>query len=166
MNYVASGYVRSGYIQTDNDTLTGITFDRYGKHVFIAETVTSIDLSEIYSRSVDWMVQDENLKIEPSMRYDGYAPIPDGFTGATFFMYNGWKLVFNPNYTSISGVLFSEDYNTGYWGYNELPIFPITVAATVNTVFKETGVSGLTDDESAKLMETVNFNDLMKAKEA
>ena len=160
MNYVASGYVRSGYIQTDNDTLSGITFDRYGKHVYIAESVTSIDLSEIYSRSVDWLAQDENLKIEPPMKYSGYDLIPGGFTGATFFMYNDWKLVFNPNTTAISGVLFSEDYTTGYWGYNELPIFPIIVAATVNTVFKETGVSGLTEEESIKLasLDTSNLD--------
>jgi hypothetical protein len=68
--------------------------------------------------------------------------------------------VYNPNYTAISGVLFSEDYNTGYWGYNSLPIFPITVAATVNTVFKETGISGLTNEESVKLasLDTSNLD--------
>ena len=160
MNYVADGYVRSGYVREDTDDIGGIIFDKYGKQIFISESITSIDLAYIYSRSVDWLAIDENAKIKPPMRYTGYDPIPDGFTGATFFMYNDWKLVYNPNYTAISGVLFSEDYNTGYWGYNSLPIFPITVAATVNTVFKESGISGLTTEESNKLasLDTSNLD--------
>jgi len=156
MNYVESGYVRSGYIRRDSDTLAGISFDTYGKQVFIAESVAKVDLSEVCSRGVDWVAQDENSKFNPPMRYSGYDPIPGSFTGATYFMTNGWKLVFNPNTTAISGVLFSEDYDTGYWAYNGLPIFPITVAATVNTVFRETGISGLTEEESAKLMSLLN----------
>ncbi len=160
MNYVSSGYVRSGYIRRDSDTLAGISFDTYGKQVFIAETITSIDLIDVYSRSVDWVTRDENAKFKPPMKYSGYDPIPGGFTGATVFMINGWKLVFNPNKTAISGVLFSEDYDTGYWAYNGLPIFPVTVAATVNTVYKEMGISGLTTEESNKLtsLDTTNLD--------
>jgi len=151
MNYVASGYIRSGYIRQDDDTIGGVTFDRYGKHICIKESVTRIDLADIYSRSVDWLAQDENLKTKPPMRYTGCDPIPSGFTGTTFFMTNGWMLVFNPNTTQISGVLFSEDYDTGYWSYNRLPLYPIEVSAVVNTVYKETGTSGLTTEESTKL---------------
>lgn len=160
MNYVANGYVRSGYIRQDNDTLSNISFDRYGKQIFLSESIAKIDLADVYSRSVDWLAQDENLKVELPMRYSGYDPIPGGFTGATFFMTNGWKLVYNPNTTAITGVLFSEDYDTGYWTYNGLPIYPIMVAATVNTVYKEMGVSGLTSEESAKLtsLDTSNLD--------
>ena len=151
MNYVASGYVRSGYVRQDNDTLDGITFDRYGKHMYIGEGVASIDLAKVYSATKNWLVQDENMRYLPPMRYSGYDPIPGGYTGATFFMTNGWKLVYNPNTTAISGVLFSEDYDTGYWSYAGLPIYPVMVSATVNTVYKEFGTSGLTEDESKKL---------------
>lgn len=151
MNYVSSGYVRSGYVRQDNDTIDGITFDRYGKHLYISEDVASIDLTEVYTATKDWLVQDDNTRNLPPIRYSGYDPIPGGYTGATFFMMNGWKLVYNTNTTAITGVLFSDDYDTGYWDYNDLPIFPIIVAATVNTVYKEMGVSGLTEDESVKL---------------
>lgn len=160
MNYVASGYVRSGYVRQDNDTLDGITFDRYGKHMYIGEGVASIDLAKVYSATKNWLVQDENMRYLPPMRYSGYDPIPGGYTGATFFMTNGWKLVYNPNTTAISGVLFSEDYDTGYWSYTDLPIHPVMVSATVNTVHIETGVSGLTASESEKLtsLDTSNLD--------
>lgn len=160
MNYVASGYVRSGYVRQDNDTVDGVTFDRYGKHLYIGEDVTSIDLTEVYTATKNWLVQDDNMRNLPPIRYSGYDPIPGGFTGATFFMYNGWKLVYNPNTTAISGVLFSEDYDTGYWSYTDLPIYPVMVAATVNTVYKEMGISGLTTEESEKLtsLDTSNLD--------
>ncbi len=151
MNYVASGYVRSGYVRQDNDTVDGVTFDRYGKHLYISEDVARINLTEVYTATKNWLVQDDNLRNLPPMRYSGYDPIPGGYTGSTFFMVNGWKLVYNPNTTAISGVLFSEDYDTGYWSYADLPIYPVMVSATVNTVYKEFGTSGLTEDESKKL---------------
>lgn len=156
MNYVVDGYVRSWYIYKSIDTLDWLTFDEYGKHIFISEAITSIDLNIVYSRFVDWSIRGEHLKIRPWIRYSWFDVIPGWFTWATFFMINDWKLVFNPNTTAISWVLFSEDYDTGYWDISWLPIYPITVAATVNTIFKETGISWLTEPESAKLLSLVN----------
>ena len=160
MNYVSTGYVRTGYVRQDTDTLEGLIFDKYGKHIYISETITEIELAFVYSRFVDWSVVEDNLKMFPAMRYSGYDVIPGGFTGATFFMMNNWKLVYNNSTTTIKGVLFSENYTTGFWGYNTLPIYPVVVAATVNTVFKEVGVSGLTEEESAKLvsLDTTNLD--------
>lgn len=156
MNYVQDWYVRSWYIRKDSDVIDWIIFDKYGKHIYLNESITRIDLSVVYSRAVDWITIDENAKIKPPMKYSGYDPIPWGFTGATFFMYNDWKLVFNPNVTAIEWVLFSEDYDTWYWSYDKLPIYPITVAATVNTVYKEMWVSWLTEEESIRLLELEN----------
>jgi len=151
MNYVANWYVRSWYIIEDSDTIDWITFDKYWKHIFVSESISRVDLSVIYSRSVDWLPLEENLKIRPPMKYSWFDPIPWGYSGATFFMYNWWKLVFNPNTTAIEWVLFSEDYTTWYWDKEWLPINPIVVSAVVNTVYKETWISWLTDEESEKL---------------
>ena len=134
MNYVAQGYVRSGYVRQDSDTVGNYTFDKYAKTIFVSEAAPLVDMPDMWSRFVDWIVIGENAKIKPAMRYTGYDVIPTGFTGATFFMINGWKCVFNPNTTAINGVLYSEDYATGYWDKEGKPIFPVTVAAVVNTV--------------------------------
>jgi len=153
MNYIADGYVRSGYVIKDSDTQGSYTFDKYGKFVFVNESVANIELADIYSRSMDWLALDENLKIKPPMKYSGFDTIPTGFTGATFFVYNGWRVIYNTATTAITGVLYSEDYATGYWDKDYNPIFPVTVSAVVNTV--SVG-SGLSTAENAKLMSLIN----------
>ena len=144
-------------------TIDNITFDTDNKRVIVSESIERIDLSVIYSRSVDWIATDDMARFYPPMKYSGYDLIPSGFTGATFFMYNGWKLVVNLNTTAIEGVLFSEDYQTGYWNSAGLPINPIVIAATVNTVYKEVGTSGLTTDESILLNKLATKNDVIIA---
>ena len=137
MNYVSSGYVRSGYVIEDSDTIDGITFDKHGLFIEVSSSITSIDVATIRSRHVDWLDVEENDKMRKGMRYSGFDLIPTGFTGATFFMINGWRLVYNPSTTAISGVLYSEDYDTAYWTRtNDIwsPLHPITVSAVVNTV--------------------------------
>lgn len=134
MNYGKSGYGRSGYSRLDSDTVGFYTFDKYAKTIYVSALASIIDLPEMYSRWVDWIVVDENIKIKPAMKYSGFDLIPTGFTGATFFMTNGWKCVYNPTTTAITGVLYSKDYATGYWNYKNEPIYPVTVSAVVNTV--------------------------------
>ncbi len=141
MNYVASGYVRSGRFRRDGDTVGPYTFDKYGKFIFVSESVSGIDLADIWSRFVDWFAAEDNMKIRPAMKYTGFDVIPTGFTGATFFMINGWRCIYNPNTTAISGVLYSEDFATGYWDTDYNPIYPVTVSAVVNTVSVGSGVT-------------------------
>ena len=153
MNYVASGYVRSGRFRQDSDTVGDYTFDKYGKFIFVSENVTSIDLAEMYSRWVDWLVVDDNMKIKPAMKYSGFDVIPGGFTGATFFVQNGWRVVYNTATTAITGVLYSSDYDTGYWDNEYNPIYPVTVSAVVNTVSVGSGLSAA---QNEKLMSLIN----------
>jgi len=139
MNYVDPGYVRTGYVTVDSDTQGPFRFDGAGRFVFVDPALARLDVAEMYSRWKDWVRVthadgDTNTKWLPAMRYSGYDPIPGGFTGATFFMTNGWRVVYDPNATSVDGVLFSEDFGTAYWTAAIQPVFPVTVAATVNQV--------------------------------
>lgn len=137
MNYVEDGYVRSGYVRRDSDTIDDITFDLYGLFIELSTDIVSIDLAVIRSRMVDWMNIDENDKALKAMRYSGFDVIPTGNTGATFFMINNWRLVLDNAFTAVQGVLYSENYNTGYWRrVNDIwsPLNPVTVSAVVNTV--------------------------------
>jgi len=138
MLYVEPGYWRSGYVQEDSDTIRSCRFDGHGKFIFISEIAGQIDVADIYSEWKEWAsynwTDDYNMKWPIAMRYSGTDPIPGGFTGATFFMINGWRLVYNENSTAVSGVLFSEDYSTAYWNTAIQPIYPVTVSAVVNQV--------------------------------
>ena len=132
--YVDYGYVTSGYIRLDSDTQGNYTFDGHGKFIFVSQAAASVSIADMYSKWVNWLAIDDNSKWGMAVRYSGYDPIPGGYSGAIFFLTNGWKVVFNPNTTAISGVLYSEDYATAYWGYSGLPIFPVQVSALVNNV--------------------------------
>jgi hypothetical protein len=139
MNYVQPGYVRTGYIQQDSDTIGPFRFDGHGKFIFVSEALPRLDLAQMYSRWKEWVrVEhgggDTNAKWLPAIRYSGYDPIPNGFTGATFFMVNGWRVIYNPNTTAVDGVLYSETFDTAYWNYDKQPVFPVTVSAVVNQV--------------------------------
>lgn len=162
MNYVASGYVKTGYVRQDSDTVGNYTFDKYGKFIYVSQLASVCDLADMWSRWVDWVVVGDNAKIKPAMEYSGFDIIPTGFTGATFFMVNGWRVILNPAVTSITGVLYSKDYNTGYWTYDDvpLPIYPITVSSVVNTV---TVGSGLTQEERDRLFIGSTKSDVFNA---
>ena len=151
MNYVSEGYCRSGFVIEDSDTIDGITFDKHGLFIEVSPSILTIDIATIRSRHVDWLDVEENDKIKKGIRYSGFDSIPTGFTGATFFMINGWRLVYNPSTTAISGVLYSEDYDTAYWTrVADIwdPLHPVTVSAVVNTVVVET-VSEITPEAVA-----------------
>lgn len=134
MNYVGSGYVRTGYIRRDADVVGNFTFDGYGKYIFVNDGVTSISASDMHSRWVEWLSIDDNSKYQLAMKYSGYDEIPSGFTGATYFLINGWKLIYSPNETSVSGVLFSDTYATAYFDKTYVAVFPVQVSAVVNNV--------------------------------
>lgn len=133
MNFVESGFVDNGYFIRDSDTQGNFRFDGLGKKVYVNTGVTSITIADLFSRWEDWIRQDDNLKWKQAMRYSGKDPIPGGETGVTFFLINGWKLVYEPNVVAVSGVLYSEDYATAYWNADGNPIYPATVSSLVNS---------------------------------
>lgn len=140
MNYVESGFVDNGYFIRDSDTQGNFRFDGLGKKVFINDGVTSITIVDMYSRWCDWLTVDDNLKFTQAMRFSGYDPIPGGFTGTTYFMMAGWRLVYDPNTVAVSGVLYSEVDATAYWNAAGNPIYPATVSALVNSSVSYTNV--------------------------
>lgn len=109
-----------------------VSFNGTTKQITVNAGVTAIDIaSDVYSAWVRWTSRERGYL--PAMRYSGFDAIPGGRTGATFFLQNGWKLVYNPNTVAVAGVLYSADYGTAYWSSEGLPIYPATVSALVNS---------------------------------
>lgn len=112
-----------------------VTFDGINKLIYVNEGVSSLNIREdLYKSWVNWLTLQQNTKFLPAMRYTGLDPIPGGYTGATFFLINGWKLVYDPRLVGIDGVLYSDDYDTPYYFTDGKPIYPATVSALVNQV--------------------------------
>lgn len=130
-----------------------VSFNGTTKRITVNAGVTALDIREdVYSAWVRWVELDDNARFRLAMRVSGFDPIPGGFTGATYFMTNGWKLEYDPNTVAIAGVLYSDDYATPYWSVADQPIYPATVSSLVNSaVVTQNVVTGtaLTPEQTA-----------------
>src|SRR4030067_2811159 len=112
-----------------------VIFDGILKQIIVSPGVTTLDIrADLYSAWVWWTSLRDNSKYLYAMRFTGLDVIPGGFTGDSYFLINGWKLVIDLTKVKVSGVLFSEDYTTAYYDANLSLQFPATVSALVNTV--------------------------------
>jgi hypothetical protein len=122
-----------------------VTFDGVTKVISVLSTVTSLDIRvDVYSAWVDWIATADNLKYLPAIRVTGLDQIGPGvYTGDVYFLINGWKLSLDFTKVRVTGVLYSDDYETAYYTPGMVAQFPATVSALVNTV-STSGSSGPT----------------------
>lgn len=113
-----------------------VDFDGSSKLIYVHPEVTSLDIrADVYSGWIDWVVLRDNAKFLPALRYTGYDPIGGGqYTGDSYFLTNGWKLSVDLAKVRVTGVLFSDDYDTAYYTPSLVPQYPATVSSLVNTV--------------------------------
>lgn len=114
-----------------------VTFDGVNKYIIVNPDVTSLDIrSDVYTAWVQWLStpNGDNAPFFFAMRYAGLDIIPGGFTGDIFFLINGWKLLIDLSKVAVSGVLFSDNYDTAFYTPSVTSQYPAKVAALVNTV--------------------------------
>lgn len=113
-----------------------VDFDGINKIIYVHPEVTTLDIrTEVYSAWIDWVVLRDNSKFLPALRYTGFDPIGSGnYTGDSYFLTNGWKLSVDLASVRVSGVLFSDDYDTAYYTSSLIAQYPATVSSLVNTV--------------------------------
>lgn len=128
-----------------------VSLDGTAKTITVHSDVTALDIrGDVYSAWVRWTEREPWAT--QAMRFSGADVIPGGETGLTFFLINGWKLIYDPNAVAMSGVLYSEDYATPYWSAIGAPIYPATVSALVNSAVSYQNVvtgTALTPSETA-----------------
>ena len=113
-----------------------VDYDGASKIIYVHPEVTSLDIrADVYSGWIDWVVLRDNAKFLPALRYTGYDPIGGGqYTGDSYFLTNGWKLSVDLAKVRVTGVLFSDDYDTAYYTTSLVAQYPATVSSLVNTV--------------------------------
>ena len=118
-----------------------VTFDPFLSLIIVNEGVTELDIKlDVYSDSKEWLRAGNNSAYLPPSRATGSDPIPGGFTGATFFLINDWKLVLDLTKVHVNGVLFSDDFETAFYTAGLEPAFPATVSSLVNQVLVPTNI--------------------------
>lgn len=111
-----------------------VTFDGYNKIIFVNPGVTELDIQkDVYSSWKEWVsVIQENGRWLPGVRTVGGDPTIAGeFAGDIYFLINGWKLYLDITKVKITGVLFSDDFDTAYYNLDGAPQFPAKVSSVV-----------------------------------
>lgn len=131
-----------------------VTFDGPNRLIFVHPNVTTLDIKiDIYSDWKEWAQLDSNSRFHPAIRTIGGDPTTgDLLAGDLYFLINGWKLVVDLNTTRISGVLFSDNFDTAYYDANLNPLFPATVSNLVQTVRINSGFDGNIDLGNANII--------------
>ena len=121
-----------------------VSFNGFEKQITVNSGVATLDImADVYSAWVRWTAREPRFL--PAIRYTGFDVIPGGRSGASFFLYNGWKLVLNLRTTKVLGVLFSDNYPTAYYDNETLePLYPAEVSSVVNTVYSGGGGASIT----------------------
>lgn len=141
-----------------------VNFNGVTKEITVNEGVTALDIrQDVYSAWVRWTERYDNERYLFAMRFTGLDTIPGGQTGDTYFLINGWKLLYDPRVVAITGVLYSDDYATPYYFVEDgSAVFPATVSALVNTVTNTQNVISATTEEIAAQVRTELTSELAK----
>jgi len=125
-----------------------VVFDGPNRLILVDENVTELDIREdVYEAWKEWVRNPDltNAEYLAAIRGVGGDPISgttDQFVGDLYFLINNWRLVYDPRRVAITGVLYSDDFDTAYYLdqpnlYDTpeflAPLFPARVSAIVNT---------------------------------
>lgn len=116
-------------------------FDGENRLIYVSFGTTVLDIrTHVYSDWKEWVQTYDNSKYLPAIRTIGGDPLGDGkYAGDIYFLYNGWRLVVDLTKVRITGALYSDDYDTAYYGVNPVsnqlvPQYPAVVSQLVQTV--------------------------------
>ena len=111
-----------------------VEFDGTNRLILIHPEVVDIDVRvDIWSAWVRWVSIRGNSAFFPAMRRTGYDPTPSGKSGDIYFTINGWKLICDVTKIKMTGVLFSDNFETAFYDSNLVAVYPIKVSSVVNT---------------------------------
>ena len=125
-----------------------VVFDGPNRLIIVDENVTELDIREdVYESWKEWVRNPDlqNAEYLAAIRGVGGDPISgttDQFVGDLYFLINNWRLVYDPRRVAVTGVLYSDDFDTAYYLdqpnlYDTpeflSPLFPARVSAIVNT---------------------------------
>jgi hypothetical protein len=116
---------------------TGFKFyvDEGLKHIVISPTVTTLSVQvDLYKALKQWYSTLNNSRYAfPIRTIGGDDTVAGQKAGDIYFMINGYRVVYDPTKVQVTGVLFSDDYDTPWLDlYTLKPVYPAQVASLVN----------------------------------
>lgn len=131
-----------------------ISVDVKNKLLIVSPYVSTLDIkTEVYSDYKEWFKIRNNAGTgEIAIRTTGGDPIPGNqYTGDAYFLINGYRAVIDFRTTTVTGMLFSDDYSTPWLNRDDLqPISPAFVSNLALAVEPDLSNAGIpTDSENA-----------------
>lgn len=126
-----------------------VSFNGDEKSIYVHPDVVDFDIRvDLWSAWVRWRAAGNDV-YELAMRRTGFDLLPGGDrTGDIYFLINGWKLYLELEQVKVTGVLFSDDFDTAYYDESTRnAVYPVKVSALVNTVSGGAGGGGATPAE-------------------
>lgn len=111
-----------------------VIFDGENKIITVADGVTTLDIQEdLYSDWKEWISLRDYTKFLPAIRTIGGDPTSGGQkAGDIYFLINGWRIAISLEDTAVSGVLYSDDYDTPWISKTTgNPVYPASVSNLV-----------------------------------
>lgn len=131
MNYYAANtweYLESGFKFYIDEAL---------RHIVIAPDVTTLDIKlDVYKAIKTWYALYDNSKfLFPIRTIGGDATGNNQFAGDIYFLINNYRIVYDPTKVQVSGVLYSDDFDTPWLNVGTLdPVYPAVVSNLVLAV--------------------------------
>jgi len=117
-----------------------VFFDPIKRIITVYDHVTTLDVKvDLYSDMKEWfnLGNRGTRKYKPPIRViGGDNTVAGQKAGDIYFMKEGWRVAYDPTKVSVTGILFSDDYDTP-WLYSEnldQKIYPALVSSLVTGV--------------------------------
>jgi len=113
-----------------------VTFDGPNRLIIVNEGVTELDISrDVYSSWKNWLLEGFGSTFLPAIRSVGGDPIDvetGQYAGDLYFLINNWKLIIDLEKVRVTGVLYSDNFNTAYYNAPNSPVYPASVSNIVS----------------------------------
>lgn len=112
-----------------------VTFDGANRIIYVNPDVTDLDIKvDLYSDWKEWVSSSrDNAVWAPAFRTIGGDPTVSGqYAGDIYFLINNWKLYIDLTKVRVTGVMFSDNYDSAYFSYEGLIQYPVLVSSLVN----------------------------------
>lgn len=129
-----------------------VTFDGANRIIRVNEGVTDLDIKkDIYSDWKEWVSSmPDNTYWPPAIRTIGGDPTVSGQrAGDIYFLQNNWKLYIDLTQVRVTGILFSDNFDSAYYDFNGNIQYPAQVASLVTTAETTSNSGGSGDGATA-----------------
>jgi len=127
-----------------------VTFDGENRIIRVNEGVTELDIkTDVYSDWKEWVKSmPDNATWLPAIRAIGGDNTVQGQkAGDIYFLINGWKLYIDLTKVKVTGILFSDDFDSAYFDNSGSIQFPALVSSLVTATTGTSGGDGATAAE-------------------